>query len=161
MGLILLVVFAIITTAVGNSKGYSGVGCFFAGLLLGPVALIIIFITQFQFIIVAISFGFTKAIKMPIINRYNLKIVLPTQAHRDRHSISAKSKEVAFFMICPSFLYYKTSITNFFFFARLKCCFSLSLLQLLFSFASWRTILIKRVEERLWQKDKADRRSKA
>ena len=42
MGLILLVVFAIITTAVGNSKGYSGVGCFFAGLLLGPVALIIL-----------------------------------------------------------------------------------------------------------------------
>lgn len=42
MGLILLVLFAIITTAVGNSKGYSGVGCFFAGLFLGPVALIIL-----------------------------------------------------------------------------------------------------------------------
>ena len=42
MGFILALLFAIITVAIGNSKGYSGVGCFFAGLFLGPVAIIII-----------------------------------------------------------------------------------------------------------------------
>jgi hypothetical protein len=42
MGFILALLFAIITVAIGNSKGYSGVGCFFAGLFLGPVAIIIL-----------------------------------------------------------------------------------------------------------------------
>lgn len=42
MGLILLIVCAFITLAVGNSKGYNGAGCFFAGLFLGPIAIIIL-----------------------------------------------------------------------------------------------------------------------
>lgn len=42
MGFLLLLFFAIITLAMGKSKGYNGVGCFFAGLFLGPVAIIII-----------------------------------------------------------------------------------------------------------------------
>ena len=42
MGFILLAVIAIIAAVIGSSKGYSGVGCFFAGLIGGVITIIVL-----------------------------------------------------------------------------------------------------------------------
>lgn len=42
MGLILLIIIAIIAAAIGSSKGYSGLGCFFAGLIGSIITIIVL-----------------------------------------------------------------------------------------------------------------------
>ena len=42
MALIILIIIAIIAAAIGSSKGYSGVGCFFAGLIGSLITVIVL-----------------------------------------------------------------------------------------------------------------------
>ena len=42
MGFILLVIIEIVAAAIGSSKGYSGVGCFFAGLIGSIITVIVL-----------------------------------------------------------------------------------------------------------------------